>query len=144
MKNGHTLALSLVFLGLACVTTGCAMFRGGSGDEQLLREILRTYEAALDEGEVDKLISLYSEDYVSPDGADYEEATERLRRIVPMLERWEVEVSTLDTKIEITGETATLRPIIFQSPRGERSLKMVATKEPGGVWRITSTEMEER
>ena len=142
MKNARTVFVFVIFLALTYLAGGCAMFQRGSGDKELLCELLRTYEAALVEGDADKLISLYSENYVSPDGADYEEATSRLARIVAVLERWEVKVSTAETEIEIEGKTATLSPIIFESPRGESTLTMIATKEADGVWRITSTEME--
>jgi len=118
------------------------MLNRGPSDKDLLGELLSTYETALVDGDADKLISLYSESYESSDGTNYEEAMTRLRRIVPMFEEWSIEVGTAETQIVVKGDTATLSPVVFDTPGGGMTLTILATKDAGGVWLITGSEME--
>jgi ketosteroid isomerase-like protein len=127
---------------VAYVAGGCAILNRGPSDKDLLSELLSTYETALVEGDADKLVSLYSEDYESSDGTDYEDAMTRLRRIVPMIAEWDIEVGTAETQIVVKGDTATLSPIVFDTPSGKMTLTIFATKDAGGVWLITGSEME--
>jgi ketosteroid isomerase-like protein len=142
LRKTLTLGVLAALLALVYVAGGCAMLKRGPSDKDLLSELLKAYETALVEGDADKLISLYSEDYESLDGTDYEEAMTRLRRIVPMFEEWSIEVGTAETQISVEGDTATLSPVILDTPRGEMTLTMFAAKEAGGVWRIIGSETE--
>ena len=142
MKNARTVGVLVVSIALVYIASGCAVLRGGPSDEELLSKLLHSYEAAYKEGDVDKLISLYSKDYESVRGDSYEETVERLRQFVPRFAEWEVEISAAEAEIEIEGNTAKLSPITFESSRGTRSSTLVVTKEEDGVWRITSREMQ--
>jgi len=140
MKNVRTAAVLTMAVALVHVASGCAMLRGGPSDEELLRELLMNYKTALEEGDVDKLISLYSKNYETPRGATYDQMVSRLREFVPRLKEFEVKVLTADARIEIEGNTAKLGPITFDSPMGSRDMALVATKEEDGIWRITGRQ----
>lgn len=143
MKNVRTAAVLTMALALVYVASGCATLRGGPSDEELLGELLTNYKTALEEGDVDKLIGLYSKNYQTSRGGTYDEMVSRLREFVPRFKEFEVEVVVADANIAIDGNTAKLGPITFDSPRGSRDMALIATKEDGGVWRITGRERAE-
>lgn len=140
MKNARTVVLVVVSLALVYMASGCAMLRGGPSDEELLHDLLNTYKTALEAGNAEGLIALYSKNYESPRGATYEETVERMRQWIPRLAERDVEISIADAEIEIEGDTARLGPITSETPRGTRSSTLIVTKEEDGVWRITSRE----
>jgi hypothetical protein len=143
MKNVRTAAVLTMVVALVYVAGGCATFGGGPSDEELLGELLTNYKAALEEGDADKLISLYSKNYQTTRGGTYDQMASRLREFVPRLKEFEVEVLVADANIAIEGNTAKLGPITFDSPMGSRDTALVATKEDDGVWRITGRERAE-
>jgi hypothetical protein len=132
----------VMLLALVCVAGGCAMLTRGPSDKDLLSELLHKYETALTEGDTDALVSLYSESYESSDGIGYEEAMTRLRRMVPMLKELDVKVDAAEAQVHIEGGTATLSPIVFDTPGAGMTLTIFATKDAEGVWLISGSEME--
>jgi ketosteroid isomerase-like protein len=130
-------------IALVCVASGCPIFKKGPSDQELLQDLLNTYETSLNEADVDALIKLYSEDYMGRDGNDYEQTVEFLGQIVPALEEYGVEVSAAEAEIEIDGKTATIGPVILDTPEGSMELTLLTTKEDDGCWRITGSEMEQ-
>ena len=141
LKSGRTVVAVAISLALAYLASGCAGLQRGPSDEDLLGELLRGWQTALDEGNVDNLLSFYSKDYTSEDGTDYEGLADRMEQIVPLLEEYGVEISAADAKIEIERNKATLCPIAFDSSFGSRTMSMEAAKEADGVWRITGTSV---
>ena len=142
MRKTPAPGILVMLLALVCVAGGCAMFTRGPSDRDLLSELLHKYETALTEGDTDALVSLYSEDYESFDGTNYEESMARLRRIVPTIKELDVKVNAAETQVHIEGGTATLSPIVFDTPGGEMILTMSATKNAEGVWLVSGSEME--
>ena len=143
MKSARTVVVLTVSLALVYLASGCAGLQRGPSDEELLSELLRGWQAAMDEGNVDKLLGFYSKDYTGAEDTDYEDLAERMEQVVPMLEEYDVEISTADAKIGIERNKATVGPIAFDSAFGSRTIVMEATKEADGVWRITGTDVEE-
>jgi len=143
LKSGRTVVAVTVSLALVYLAGGCAGLQRGPSDEELLGELLRGWQAALDEGNVDNLMSLYSKDYMAEDGTDYEGLADRMEQIVPLLKEYGVEISTADAEIEIERSSATLGPIAFDSSFGSRTMSIEAAKESDGVWRITGTTVEQ-
>ena len=143
MKSMRTVGAVVVSLALVCVASGCATLRGGPSDEELLSELLTNYKAAMEQGDAEKLISLYSKNYATERGGSFDEMASRLREFVPRLKEFEVKVLVADAKIEIEGNTAKLGPVTWDSPRGSRSMALLAAKEADGVWRITGRERAE-
>jgi len=142
LKKARTVAVLMVSLAVVYIASGCAMLQRGPSDEQLLSELLHGWQAAMEQGDVDKLMSFYSESYVGGDGSDYATTKERMEQIVPMLEQIEAEFSSAETQIQIEGDKATLAPISVESSYGAAEITLIATKEAPGMWRITSSEME--
>jgi len=142
LRKKLTPGVLAALLVLVLVAGGCAMLNRGPSDKDLLSELLHKYETALTEGDTDALVSLYSEDYESSDGTNYEESMTRLRRIVPIIKELDVKVNAAETQVHIEGGTATLSPIVFDTPGGVMILTIFATKNAEGVWLITGSEME--
>ena len=143
LKNARTVVAVTVSLALVYLASGCAVLQRGPSDEELLGELLRGWKAAMDEADVDKLLSFYSKDYTGGDGTDYEGLADRMGEVVPLLKEYDVEIVIADAKIEIERDAATLGPIAFDSSFGARNMSMNAAKETDGVWRITGTEVEQ-
>jgi len=143
LKNARTVVAVIVSLALVYLAGGCTVLQRGPSDEELLGELLRGWKDAMDEGDVDKLLSFYSKTYTGRDGTDYEGLADRMGEVVPLLKEYDVEISTADAKIKIERDAATLGPIAFDSSFGSRNMSMNAEKEADGVWRITGTEVEQ-
>jgi len=139
LKNART--IFVLAASVALVASGCAMLQGGPSDEEALRELVNTYATALQAGDVDTLIPLYSTSYESPRGGDYEQSMERMRNWVPRMAEWDVEISADAAEIAIDGDTAKVGPVTFESERGTRDTTLLTTKEDG-CWLITGTEWQ--
>ena len=142
LKCARTAIVVTVSLGLVYLASGCAGLQRGPSDEELLRELLGGWQAAMDEGDVDKVLSFYSKDYKGARGTGYEGLAERMEQMLALLEEYDVEISTADANIEIEGKAAALGPVVLDSSFGSRDMSINATKEADGVWRITGTEVE--
>jgi len=135
--------IRLVLVALLCPLLGCALLQRGPTDEELLGDLLRGWQAAMDARDVDKVMTFYSKDFMSPQGADYEGMKEALERFVPQFDDYGVKLSSADASITIEGDTATIEPITLEADMGSMTLSLIATKEAPGVWRITNSEMEQ-
>lgn len=142
LKKARKVVAVTVSLALVYLASGCAGLQRGPSDEELLGELIRGWKSAMDEGDVDKLLSFYSKDYKGARDTDYEGLAERMEQMVPLFKEYDVEIAIADTKTEIDGNTATLGPIVLDSSFGSRNMAINATKEADGVWRITGTEVE--
>lgn len=142
LNNARTVGVCVVSLVLVYVASGCAALQGGPSDEELLGTLLETYTKAMKEGDADALIALYSKDYESPRGGDYEETTERLREFIPRLAEYDVNISTDEAKVEVDGNQGSVGPINFDAGSRAWSTTLITTKEEDGCWRITGTEWE--
>ena len=143
MKKARTIMVLAVSIALVYVASGCAILQRGPSDEELLQDLLNTYETSLKEADVDALIELYSKDYEGQDGGDYEQTVAFLEQIVPALEDYGVEVSAAEAEIAIDGNTAEVGPVILDTPEGSMELTLITTKEDDGCWRITGSEMQQ-
>jgi len=142
LKNARTLGVCVMSFALVYLASGCATLQGGPSDEELLGTLLETYMTAMKEGDADALVALYSKDYESPRGGDYEQMTERLREFIPMLAQYDVEISADEAKVEIDGGQGSVGPINFDAAGRAWSTTLITTKEDDGCWRITSTEFQ--
>jgi hypothetical protein len=141
LKNVRTVIVLLVSLAVVSMATGCATVERGPSDEEALADLLKTYLTSFKEGNVERLLSLYSKDYESAGGGGYEEMAERLEQMVPRNAERGVAPSTDETGIMVDGDTATIGPITFGSGGGV-VVTLLTTKEAGGVWRITGSDVQ--
>ena len=142
LKNTRTVGVCMVSLALVYLASGCATLKGGPSDEELLGALLETYMKAISEGDAEGVIALYSKNYESPRGGDYESTTERLREFIPRFADYDVEVSSDDAKVEVDGNQGKVGPINFDAGGRAWSTTLITTKEDDGCWRITGTEFQ--
>ena len=137
---GRVVALAACLV-LACVSGGYAESEKESSDEDLLIDLLIDYCSAIEKGDVDALLALFSKHYKDEDGTDYETIKWRMKQLVPMLALARTKISGADAKIEVENDTATLGPCIAKSPFGKIYITLGAAKEDS-AWRITSMKFE--
>jgi hypothetical protein len=140
LKNARTVAAMVVCLALAYVAGGCATFQRGPSDSELLWDLFCTYESSIKEADVDKLLTLFSPDFMDSEGLDYEQAAAHYRNVLPRFDEWGFEMSTDETEIEIDGREARIGPVGFRWTSGETVVTVLCTKEDDGIWRITGSE----
>jgi len=137
MKASKHIALVMV---LAAIGTSCAML-GGKSDDELVCGVMTQWDAAMNAGDVDAVMALYSEDYEGMRGMGRDQMREMLERFLPRMAEAEesmFDLSGADAAVE--GDTATFGPVTLQM--GERSFDMQYNLAKGtdGVWRITGTD----
>ncbi len=143
MKNARTVMVVAVSIALVYMASGCAILKVGPSDEEMLKDLLSTYVTSLEEGSVEKHISVYSKDFVGTNGESYDEMAGGLEEMLPMLEDWGMEISTDETETAIEGNEAEIGPIGFEFSQGGIQITLFTTKEDDGCWRITGSEMQQ-
>jgi ketosteroid isomerase-like protein len=134
--------LLAVSVALVCVTSGCAMLKGGPSDEDMLGELLQTYKTGMEAGNAEAVIALYSENYESRRGGTYEEMVERMERFIPRMAERDIELDIGEAEVQIEGDTARVGPIVSEGRRGTMRRTLICTKEEDGCWRITGSERQ--
>ena len=123
---------------LAVVAFGCAGM-GGPNDETLIMGVITDYVAAMDAGNVDDLMALYSKDFTDARGTTYDELRSRLDRMLPLISQYEVEIDTSEVVVTVDGNSAEAGPVVLTGAGRSMSSNLILAKE-GGTWRITGTE----
>jgi len=137
MKVSKHVALIMV---VAVIGTSCAML-GGKSDDELVCDVMTQWDAAMNAGDVDAVMALYSEDYEGMRGMGRDQMREMLERFLPRMAEAEESVFDLSGAVPtVEGDTATFGPVTLQM--GERSFDMQYNLAKGadGVWRITGTD----
>lgn len=139
--NSLTLVTTLVL----ALALGCATGTKGLSDAEQIAALLGTWEQGILDQDVDKLMTLYSEDF-SHDGYDYDAAgKEELREFVEYsidegnFDDVEISFDSADTEIE--GNTAVVYPIDYATTAGAITIELELTKEKAG-WLITDMAIE--
>ena len=127
----------VALIGLSC---GCAMFAGDGNDEECLRQLLATWEAALKAEDIDAVMAVYSEDYRGEGDSDKAFAREFLTSVKAQGALATVEIDTTKAEIVVDDRTAKVGPIEISTREGPRIFYLTLQKEDDGAWRITSSE----
>ena len=142
LKHARMVGVCVVSLALVYLASGCATLKGGPSDEELLGKLLETYMTAMKEGDADALLALYSKNYESSRGGDYEQMAERMRQFIPRLAEYDVNISADEAKVEIDGNKGSVGPINFDAAGRAWSTTLITTKEDDGCWRVTGSEFQ--
>ncbi len=137
----HSLKALAPLAVLVVVGVGCAGM-GGPDDETLIMGVVTDYVAAMDAGNVDGLMPLYSKDYSDERGTTYDGLRDRFDRMLPMLEQYDVEIDASEVVATVDGNTATAGPITMGAQGRSFSSNLLLSKE-GGNWLITGSERNE-
>lgn len=140
MKGSTIIKLSvgLLTLVLAC---GCQMFSRGPSNEELINSTMADWKAALIAKDLDKLMAVYSENYVSSRGTDKVSVREFMMRVFERGYMDNVNINLEDAEITIEEDKAKVHPVKFISDRGTMTIEYTLQKE-SGTWLIVGTKRQ--
>ncbi len=142
MKRSVILNLSPVVLA-AFLVCGCQTLGVGPSDEQLVNTTMAEWKAAMVAQDIDKLMAVYSENYVSSRGDGKDSIRELMTRAFDEGFMDSVEVKIEDPQITIEDDKATFGPVEFVSDRGTFTLEYKLQKEDGAWFIVGSKRLEQ-
>ncbi len=142
MKRSVILNLSLFALA-AFLVCGCQTLGVGPSDEQLINTAMAEWKAAMAAQDIDKLMALFSEDYVSSRGSGKVAMRERMAGAIERGFLDDVDIKIEDAQITLEGNKATFGPVEITSDRGTFTLEYTLQKEDG-AWLIVSSKRLEQ
>ena len=142
MKKSVILNVSLAVF-TAVLVCGCQTAGVGPSDEEIVSTTMAEWKAVLVAKDLDKLMAVYSEDYVSSRGAGKDSMRERMARAFDQGFMDSVKVKIEDAQITIEGDKATFGPVEFVSDRGTMKLEYTLRKE-NGAWLIVGSKLWEQ
>jgi hypothetical protein len=131
----------VMVVALLALTGGCAMFATGPSDEEMIAATMDTMFAATAAQDLDKMMALYSEDYMGENGEGKAEVRDFLAEAIDMGYMEELKVTSEEMKITVEGDTATAGPVGYDIMGNELSIAYNLKKEDG-TWRIVGSAME--
>lgn len=122
---------------VAVLLCGCQM---GPSDEKLISTTMANWKAAVIVQDLDKIMEVYSENYVSAEGSDKEATREFMESIIDegYLDDIEVDLENAETTIE--GDKADVYPIEVTGAAGETITLGFTLQKEDGDWLIVSSE----
>ncbi len=142
MKRSVILNLTPVVLA-AFLICGCQTLGVGTSDEELISTTMAEWKAAMAAQDIDKLMAVYSENYVSSRGGGKDSIRELMTRAFDEGFMDNVEVKIEDAQITIEDDKATFGPVEFVSDRGAFVLEYKLQKEEE-AWLIVGSKRLEQ
>ena len=132
----HMLKTAAVCLLAGLVIAGCATTGAKVSDEDMITETVLRMKAALEELDLDLLMSTFSDDFYHPEVGGKEEGREMLQMAIDAgyADDGEVYVDDMEIVVKEDG-TATVYPIDLAGPPGSISVELVMQKDADG-WLI--------
>ncbi len=140
MKKSVILNLSLAVL-VAILVCGCQT--AGPSNEQLVSTTMADWKASLIAEDLDKLMTVYSMNYVSTRGTGKDSMREFMTTAFESDFMDNVEINLEDAEIIIEGDKATYGPVEFLSDRGTFTLEYKLQKEEEAWLIVGSTRLEQ-
>ncbi len=140
MKKSVILNLSLAVL-VAILVCGCQT--AGPSDEQLISTTMTNWKASLIAEDLDKLMAVYSMNYVSTRGTGKDSMREFMTKAFESNFMENVEINIEGAKAMIEGDKAVFGPVEFISDRGMFRLEYKLQKEEEAWLIVGSTRLEQ-
>ncbi len=140
MKKSVILNLSLAVL-VAILFCGCQT--AGPSDEQLISTTMTNWKASLIAEDLDKLMAVYSMNYVSTRGTGKDSMREFMTKAFESNFMENVEINIEGAKAMIEGDKAVFGPVEFISDRGMFRLEYKLQKEEEAWLIVGSTRLEQ-
>ena len=140
MKKSVILNLSLAVL-VAILVCGCQTM--GPSDEQLVSTTMADWKASLIAEDLDKLMTVYSMNYVSTRGTGKDSMREFMTKAFESDFMDNVQINIEDAEIIIVVDKATYGPVEFVSDRGTFTLEYKLQKEEEAWFIVGSTRLEQ-
>ena len=123
---------------------GCASM--GPSDEERVGRTLGTWKAGFEEGDLEKIMETYSNNYEGQRGGGKEEVRKFMAGLIDEGSLEAVRVDYSEAKTTIDENTAIVSPIILRGDFGGREeirLERIFQREEGNVWRFVGSEFLE-
>jgi hypothetical protein len=134
--------LSLVFLVFTTGFYGCQTVVEGPSDEELINTAMTEWKAAFEAKDLDRLMVLFSENYLSSSGSSKIAMRERMAGAIKRGSLDNVKINIQNAKLTLVGEKATFGPIEITLDSGTLALEYTLQKEDG-KWFIVSSKRQE-
>ena len=105
--------------------------------EEEVVAVLTDFHTALKGSDVDDAMVAYSNQYRTPQGGDKSSVRVFLEGMMAQGAFSDTMVDMGACKVVVTGDTATARPVTYQSSWGRSAWEYRLGREPDGIWRIT-------
>jgi ketosteroid isomerase-like protein len=133
--------LSLSFLVFTAAFFGCQTIVEGPSDEQLINTVMAEWKAAFEGKDLDRLMVLFSENYISSSGSSKVAMRESMAGAIERGSLDNIEIKIQNARLTLVGETATYGPVEITSDRGTLAIEYTLQKEDG-KWLIISSKRQ--
>jgi ketosteroid isomerase-like protein len=137
MRTQQMTTVLAVFVIMAMII-GCATMPFGPTPTEEVAGVLADYQTAWKAQDVEKVMSLVSDNYSNSQGLDKPALRGFFEGLAAQGVLQSVTMSTEECKIVVDGDIATAGPVIYDPPTISYSYKF--KKEADGVWRIVNAE----
>ncbi len=134
--------LNLGFFVFAAAFCGCQTPVEGPSDEQLINTTMTEWKAAFEARDLDRLMVLFSENYISSTGSSKVAMHERMAGAIERGSLDNVKIEIQSAKLTLAGDRATFGPVEIILDRGTLALEYTLQKEDG-KWLIVSSRRRE-
>lgn len=134
--------LNLVLLVFAAVFCGCQIPAEGPSDEQLINTTMAEWKAALEAKDLDRLMALFSDNYISSSGSSKVAMRESMAGAIERGSLDNIKVKIENAKITLVGDQATFGPVEVTSDRGTLTIEYTLQREDV-KWLIVGSKRHE-
>ena len=134
--------LNLVLLVFAVVFCGCQTPVKGPSDKQQINTTMTEWKAALEAKDLDRLITLFSDNYVSSSGSGKVAMRERMAGAIERGSLDNIKIKIENAKITLVGDQATFGPVEITSDRGTLTIEYTLQREDV-KWLIVGSKRQE-
>jgi ketosteroid isomerase-like protein len=134
--------LNLVLFFLAAVFCGCQTPVEGPSDKELINTTMTEWKAAFEARDLDRLMAVFSDNYVSATGGGKVAMRERMAGAIERGSLDNVQVKIENAQLTLVGEQATFGPVEITSDRGTLTIEYTLQREDD-KWLITSSKRQE-
>jgi len=144
MRAAQTAMVFAVSMIIATVFGCAAMTPSGPTPEEEAKAALMVYQAAWEAQDMDKIMSVFSDDYSNSSGMDKAAARTFLEGLAAQGVLQTVKVNLEECEITANGDSVTATPVIYDSrtgkTTGKTTYRYTLKKEIDGLWRIVIDE----
>ncbi|MHC4587074.1 MAG: YybH family protein [Planctomycetota bacterium] len=134
--------LSLVLLVFAMVICGCQTPAKGPSDKELINATMTEWKAALEAKDLDRLMAVFSDNYVSSSGSGKVAMRERMAGAIERGSLDNIKIKIENAKIMLVGDQATFGPVEITSDRGTLTIEYTLQREDV-KWLIVGSKRQE-
>jgi hypothetical protein len=123
-------------LALTLVAVGCTTGSQGPGSEEQISSTVGIWSEGLQQGDVDKMLSVMSDDFRGSEGADKNEFKRFITGMINDGTLSDIDVESDKANATIDGNTAKYSPVYVNVSQGQATLYF-KLKRDGLQWRIS-------